>query len=88
MPLTRVDGGDDAFDDENRKAVKTREERDGLADGRELGDHVQEEGEQSHCAEEKCSNDAVALARPLSQHEALRTALPDGRSHGRKHQQR
>lgn len=85
--LTGVHGRDDALHDEDGQAVEPRQGVDRLADGRQLRHHVQEHGDERQEAQPQRRGDAVPLAHPLGQDEALGAlAADDGAERGKDEQ--
>lgn len=71
------------MDNHDGEAVEARQGVDDLANGGELGDHVEEQRDEGHEAEVQHGDGAVALAGPRGQDEALgRLATDDGAEDG------
>lgn len=85
---TSVDGRDDAFHNDDREAVQSREEVDHLSDGRQFRHHVQEQGQHRHEAEVDGRDDSIALPGPFRQDKALRTLAADDGAEGGEDEER
>lgn len=86
--LTGVHGCDKTFHNQDRKCVKPRESIHDLADGRQLGYHVQKHSHQCQKTQPQSGDDSISLAHPLGEDEALWALLADDGAQVGKNQQR
>lgn len=85
--LTGIDGRDDAFHDEHWQCIESRQGVNRLTDSRQLGDHVQEHGDEGQETQPQSCSNAISLPCPLGEDEALGTLLADDRTQGSEDQQ-
>ena len=85
---TGVNGCNGTLHNHNRQIGDSCHGTNDLADGGQLGNHVQEERHQSHEAQEQAARDAITLPRPFSQNEAFRAPPPDNGTESSKCKQR
>lgn len=85
---TSVDGCDDAFHNDDREPVQSRQEVNNLSDGRQFRNHVKEQGQHRHEAEVDGRDDSIALPSPFGQDKALRALAADDGAEGGEDEER